>query len=112
MAGSVIAQDATSDLGAVLVTLGAVTVYIGLGEPVHEASLRRGEGPGTRGGVKPLLGERSSGTVANEPLETRPVLGPDANGAMGSLPVSHAWGPSPSPGGSVPRYGWLSFMRV
>jgi hypothetical protein len=34
------------------------TVHIGLGEPVDQASLRRGEGPDTRGGVKPLQGDR------------------------------------------------------
>jgi len=60
------------------------TVHIGLGEPVDQASLRRGEGPDTRGGVKPLQGERSPGTVPNEPLETGTVLGLDADGAVDS----------------------------
>jgi len=63
------------------------TVQIGLGEPVHQASLRRGEGRDAGGGVKPFQSERSSGTVANDPLETRPVLGLDADGAkIGDLP--------------------------
>jgi hypothetical protein len=57
-------------------------VPIGLGEPVDQASLRRGEGPDTSRGVKPLQGERPPGTVANEPLATRPVLSLDADGAI------------------------------
>jgi len=58
------------------------TVQIGLGEPVDQASLRRGEGPDTGGGVKPLRGERPSRTVPNEPLETRSVVPLDADGAV------------------------------
>jgi hypothetical protein len=59
-----------------------VTVHIGLGEPVDQASLRRGERPDAGGGVKTLQGERPPRTVAKEPLETRPVLGLDADGAV------------------------------
>ena len=47
-------------------------VHIGLGEPIHQASLRRGERLETGGGVKPLQGERPPGAVADEPLETTP----------------------------------------
>jgi hypothetical protein len=57
-------------------------VHIGLGEPIHQASLRRGERLEIGGGVKPRQGERPSGTVANEPGDTRPVLGLDADGAV------------------------------
>jgi len=39
------------------------TVHIGLGEPIHQASLRRGERPDTGGGVEPLQGERPARTV-------------------------------------------------
>ena len=58
------------------------TVHIGLGEPVDQASLRRGESPETGAGVKPLQGERPAGAVADEPLKTRSVLGLDADGAI------------------------------
>jgi hypothetical protein len=50
------------------------------GAPVDQASLRRGEGPGAGGGVKPLQGERLPGAVPDEPLETRPVLALEAAG--------------------------------
>jgi hypothetical protein len=53
------------------------TVHIGLGEPIHQASVRRGEGLDTGGGVESLKGERPPRTVANEPLETRSVLALD-----------------------------------
>jgi len=59
-----------------------VTVHIGLGEPVDQASLRRGERPDAGGGVKTLQGERPPGRVADEPLETRSVLALDADGAV------------------------------
>ena len=70
------------------------SVHIGLGEPIHQASFRRGERPETGGGVEPLQGERPARTVANEPLETRSVLGLDADGAIdreppGALPRAH-----------------------
>jgi hypothetical protein len=58
------------------------TVQIGLGEPIDQAGLRRGERLDTGGGVEPLQGERPPGAVANEPLETRSVLGLDADGAI------------------------------
>ncbi len=57
-------------------------VHIGLGEPVDETSLRRGEGRDARGGVESLQGERPPGTVADEPLETRAILSLDADGAV------------------------------
>ena len=57
-------------------------VHIGLGEPVDQASLRRGERLESGRGVEPLQGERPPGAVANEPLETRPVLSLDADGAI------------------------------
>ena len=70
------------------------TLHIGLGEPIHQASLRRGERVETGGGMKPLQCERPPRTVANEPLETRPVLALDADGAVdrkaaGPLPCTH-----------------------
>ncbi len=58
------------------------TVHIGLGEPIHQASLRRGERLESGGGVKPLQGERPPGTVADKPLETRAVLSLDPDGAV------------------------------
>jgi predicted ATPase len=67
------------------------TVQIGLGEPVDQAGLRRGERPDAGRGVKPLQGERPPGAVANEPLETRPVLALDADGAVDG----EATGPAP-----------------
>jgi len=57
-------------------------VHIGLGEPIPQASLRRGEGLEAGGGVKPLQGERPPGAVADEPLETRLVLALDPDGAV------------------------------
>jgi hypothetical protein len=44
-------------------------VDIGLGKPVHQAGLRRGEGLDTGGGVKPLQGERPPGAVVRIPTE-------------------------------------------
>ena len=58
------------------------TVHIGLGEPVDQASLRRGERLESGRCVKPLQSKRPPGAVANEPLETRPVLSLDADGAI------------------------------
>ena len=46
-------------------------VHIGLGEPIHQASLRRGERLETGGGVKPFQSERSSGTLAPETTPSR-----------------------------------------
>jgi hypothetical protein len=58
------------------------TVHIGLGEPVHQASLRRRERLDADGGVESLEGERSPRTVASEPLQARAVLALDADGAV------------------------------
>ena len=58
------------------------TVHIGLGESVDQAGLRRGERLESGGGVKPLQSERPPGAVPDEPLETRPVLSLDADGAI------------------------------
>jgi len=74
-------------------------VHIGLGEPVDQASLRRGERLETGGGVKPLQSERPAGAVADEPLETRPVLSLDADGAI------HRKAAGPAPGAHVRRRG-------
>jgi hypothetical protein len=70
------------------------TVHIGLGEPIHQASLRRGERLETGGGVEPLQGERPARTVPNKPLETRSVLGLDPDRCVdgkpaGPLPRAH-----------------------
>ena len=62
------------------------TVHIGLGEPIHQASLRRGERLEIGGGVKPFQGERPARAVPkeppNEPLETRSVLAFKAAGLV------------------------------
>ncbi len=57
-------------------------VHIGLGEPVDQASVRRGERLEAGGGVEPLKGERPACAVANEPLQTRSVLALDADGCV------------------------------
>jgi len=75
------------------------TVHIGLGEPVDQASLRRGEGPDTGGGVKPLQGQRPPRTVPNEALETRSVLALNADGAVDGK------APRAPPGSHVCRRG-------
>jgi hypothetical protein len=69
-------------------------VPLGLGEPLDEASLRRGEGLDTGGGVESLKGERPPRTVPNEPLQTRAVLAFDADRcvdreAAGRAPGAH-----------------------
>jgi len=76
-------------------------VHIGLGEPVDQAGLRRGERLESGGGVKPLQSERPPGAVANEPLETRSVLALDANGAI------HRKAAGPAPGAHVRRRGGI-----
>ncbi len=53
------------------------TVHLGLGEAIHQASVRRAERLKSGGRVEPLQGERPSGTVADEPLQTRSVLALD-----------------------------------
>jgi len=45
----------------------------------NEASLRRRECPDAGGGMEPLQSERPASAVPNEPLETRSVLGLDAD---------------------------------
>ena len=69
-------------------------VHIGLGEPIHQASVRRGEGLDAGGGAESLKGERPPRTVPNEPLETRAVLAFDADRcvdrkAAGRAPGAH-----------------------
>jgi hypothetical protein len=69
-------------------------VHIGLREPIHPASLRRGERLETGGGVEPLQGERPARTVPNKPLKTRSVLGLDPDRCVdgkpaGPLPCAH-----------------------
>jgi hypothetical protein len=66
------------------------TVQIGFGESVHRASVRRGERLETDGGVESLQGERPPGAVANESLETRPVLALDADGAVDRVSAAPA----------------------
>jgi hypothetical protein len=70
------------------------TVHVGLGEPVHQASLRRRERLDAAGGVESLEGERPPRTVASEPLQARAVLALDADGAVdrkaaGAPPRAH-----------------------
>jgi hypothetical protein len=70
------------------------TVHVGLGEPVHQASLRRGERLDAAGGVESLEGERPPRTVADEPLQARAVLTLDVDGAVhreaaGAPPRAH-----------------------
>ncbi|MDA0330334.1 MAG: hypothetical protein O2958_15185, partial [Gemmatimonadetes bacterium] len=67
------------------------TVHIGLGEPVDQAGVGRRERPDAGRCVEPLQGERPPGAVPNEPLETRPVLALDADGAVDG----EATGPAP-----------------
>lgn len=83
------------------------TVQIGLGEPVDQAGLGRGERPDAGGGVKPLQGERPAGAVPHEPLQTRSVVPLDADGAVdgkaaGPAPCAHVHSrggvQEPSPG--------------
>jgi hypothetical protein len=67
------------------------TVNIGLGEPIHQASLRRGERLETGGCMEPLQGERPPRTVPNKPLETRSVLALDPDRCVDGKPA----GPAP-----------------
>jgi hypothetical protein len=62
------------------------TVHIGLGEPIHQASVRRGERLETGGGVESLQGKRSPRTVPNEPLQTRSVLALDPDRCVDGKP--------------------------
>ena len=70
------------------------TVHIGLGEPIYQPSLRRGERLEIGGAVESLQGERPPRTVPNEPLETRSVLALDPDRCVdgkpaGPLPRAH-----------------------
>jgi hypothetical protein len=65
-------------------------VHVGLSEPIHQASVWRGERPETVGGVEPLQGERPPGAVSTEPLESRSVLALDADGAVDGEPAGAA----------------------
>jgi ferrochelatase len=69
-------------------------VQIGLGEAIHQPSVRRGDRLDTGGGVESLQGERPPRTVTNEPLETRSVLALDPDRRVdgkpaGPLPRAH-----------------------